>query len=182
MDVEPESQLDLPGEDDLQRLAAAARPAARPAAEQRDAQRTDRAGSFVSVSSPDETPPAAAAEGEEGQTFRAHGAGDAGTGSAWLATPSGRFDGANAGVGNAAAPVTVPAVWPSAGEIVFDRVTLVYRPGLPPALRDFSARIAPGERIGIVGRTGAGKSSVLQVSYGVLSRSTCAQNVVRPFP
>ena len=36
-----------------------------------------------------------------------------------------------------------------------------YRPDLPPALNDFSAKIQPKMKIGIVGRTGAGKSSII---------------------
>jgi ABC-type multidrug transport system fused ATPase/permease subunit len=53
-----------------------------------------------------------------------------------------------------------PADWPSAGALIFDDVTFSYRPGLPPALRQLSFSAAPGERLGIVGRTGAGKSSI----------------------
>jgi len=53
--------------------------------------------------------------------------------------------------------------WPTAGAVTFDDVTLVYRPGLPAALTSVSFHVAAGERIGIIGRTGAGKSSVLVV-------------------
>eukprot|EP00392_Amoebophrya_sp_AT5.2_P011098 g11173.t1 len=44
--------------------------------------------------------------------------------------------------------------------ISFEECTLVYRPGLPPALKNFSATIHPGETVGICGRTGSGKSSL----------------------
>ena len=54
-----------------------------------------------------------------------------------------------------------PKGWPSRGAIHFKQFTLRYRPGLAPALRDFTCDIAPGEKVGIVGRTGAGKSSIL---------------------
>ncbi|GBG77942.1 hypothetical protein CBR_g25873 [Chara braunii] len=57
--------------------------------------------------------------------------------------------------------VYVSPQWPEKGEIVFEKVTLVYRPGLPPALQEISFHICGGERIGVVGRTGAGKSSIL---------------------
>jgi ABC-type multidrug transport system fused ATPase/permease subunit len=40
-------------------------------------------------------------------------------------------------------------------------VWLRYRPELPPVLRGLTARIAPGMKVGIVGRTGAGKSTIL---------------------
>ncbi|GLE08118.1 hypothetical protein PINS_up019080 [Pythium insidiosum] len=51
--------------------------------------------------------------------------------------------------------------WPSRGEIVFRSVNLRYRPGLPRVLRNLSLSIKPREKIGIVGRTGAGKSSLV---------------------
>lgn len=51
--------------------------------------------------------------------------------------------------------------WPSQGEVVFRNVNLRYRPGLPRVLRNLSLAIRPREKIGIVGRTGAGKSSLV---------------------
>ncbi|CAH0491864.1 unnamed protein product [Peronospora farinosa] len=51
--------------------------------------------------------------------------------------------------------------WPSAGAIEFRNVNLRYRPGLPRVLRNLSLSILPQEKIGIVGRTGAGKSSLV---------------------
>ena len=47
--------------------------------------------------------------------------------------------------------------WPFRGEIVFNNVKLRYRPEAPLALNDINVDIRPGEKIGIVGRTGAGK-------------------------
>jgi ATP-binding cassette subfamily B protein len=46
------------------------------------------------------------------------------------------------------------------GAIDLVDVTFRYRPDLPPVLEDATVHIAPGERIGIVGRTGAGKSTI----------------------
>jgi ABC-type cobalamin/Fe3+-siderophores transport system ATPase subunit len=40
---------------------------------------------------------------------------------------------------------------------------MAYREGLEPALRGISATIKGGEKVGVVGRTGAGKSSMLAV-------------------
>lgn len=57
------------------------------------------------------------------------------------------------------ADVAPPAEWPR-GHIQFDKVALSYRPGLPLVLKGISLDIQAGERIGIVGRTGAGKSSI----------------------
>lgn len=54
-----------------------------------------------------------------------------------------------------------PSSWPSEGRIVFDNVELRYRPELDPALRNLSFATNAAERIGIVGRTGSGKSSVV---------------------
>jgi len=51
--------------------------------------------------------------------------------------------------------------WPQKGGIKFRNVSFRYRPELPLVLRGVSVGIAGGERIGIVGRTGAGKSSLI---------------------
>ncbi|KAJ6632266.1 P-loop containing nucleoside triphosphate hydrolase protein [Mycena sp. CBHHK59/15] len=53
-----------------------------------------------------------------------------------------------------------PVEWPARGAIDFKNVTMSYRPGLPNVLHGISMSISPGEKIGVVGRTGAGKSSL----------------------
>lgn len=50
-----------------------------------------------------------------------------------------------------------PATWPSEGRIVFDQYTIHYNGKEKPALSDLTFAIRPRERVGIVGRTGAGK-------------------------
>lgn len=54
-----------------------------------------------------------------------------------------------------------PAGWPAHGELRFDSLTVRYRPGLPPALNDVSGLIPAGSRVGVVGRTGSGKSTLI---------------------
>uniref|UniRef100_A0A2K6KRH8 ABC-type glutathione-S-conjugate transporter n=1 Tax=Rhinopithecus bieti TaxID=61621 RepID=A0A2K6KRH8_RHIBE len=50
--------------------------------------------------------------------------------------------------------------WPHGGQIEFRDFGLRYRPELPLAVQGVSFRIHAGEKVGIVGRTGAGKSSL----------------------
>ncbi|KIK47399.1 hypothetical protein CY34DRAFT_799345 [Suillus luteus UH-Slu-Lm8-n1] len=61
-----------------------------------------------------------------------------------------------------------PADWPSRGEIVMKDVVMRYRPELPPVLKGLSMALSPGEKIGVVGRTGAGKSSIMTAIYRIV--------------
>lgn len=54
-----------------------------------------------------------------------------------------------------------PPSWPADGRLELRNVVLSYRPELPPVLKGISMSIQAGEKIGIVGRTGAGKSSIM---------------------
>src|SRR5579884_2347395 len=55
---------------------------------------------------------------------------------------------------------TLPRV---AGQIVFEEVTFRYRPDGPEVLRKVSFAIEPGQIIGIVGRSGSGKSTIAKL-------------------
>lgn len=59
----------------------------------------------------------------------------------------------------------MPTQWPSKGEIEFDKVVMPYLPGHPPVLKGISFSIREGEKVGVVGRTGAGKSSLIVALY-----------------
>ncbi|XP_066504379.1 ATP-binding cassette sub-family C member 10 isoform X2 [Hoplias malabaricus] len=54
----------------------------------------------------------------------------------------------------------VPNSWPEHGRVEFAGAVLAFRPGLPNALDGVSVVVMPGEKVGIVGRTGSGKSTL----------------------
>ncbi|GMP73747.1 hypothetical protein CsSME_00031406 [Camellia sinensis var. sinensis] len=61
-----------------------------------------------------------------------------------------------------------PPGWPSSGSIKFENVVLRYRPELPPVLHGLSFTVPPSDKVGIVGRTGAGKSSMLNSLFRIV--------------
>ncbi|KAJ2926057.1 hypothetical protein H1R20_g11027, partial [Candolleomyces eurysporus] len=73
--------------------------------------------------------------------------------------------------GDLQSPDDPPTSWPQNGEIQFKNVDLVYRPGLPLVLKNVSFSIRPREKVGIVGRTGAGKTSLLQALFRTVELS-----------
>ncbi|CAK7235753.1 hypothetical protein SBRCBS47491_009404 [Sporothrix bragantina] len=62
----------------------------------------------------------------------------------------------------------VPAAWPTKGHIEVENLTVSYGPSLPPVLKELNFEVQPGERIGVVGRTGAGKSTLAAVFFRLL--------------
>ncbi|KAL0068688.1 hypothetical protein AAF712_004404 [Marasmius tenuissimus] len=53
-----------------------------------------------------------------------------------------------------------PAYWPASGTLKVEKLSARYSPDGPRVLHDLSFEIRAGERIGVVGRTGSGKSSL----------------------
>uniref|UniRef100_A0AAQ5Y652 Cystic fibrosis transmembrane conductance regulator n=1 Tax=Amphiprion ocellaris TaxID=80972 RepID=A0AAQ5Y652_AMPOC len=58
-----------------------------------------------------------------------------------------------------------PPNWPSKGLVTFDQVSFSYSPDGPTVLHNMSATFRPKEKVGIVGRTGAGKSSLVSALF-----------------
>ncbi|CAE6437055.1 unnamed protein product [Rhizoctonia solani] len=61
-----------------------------------------------------------------------------------------------------------PKNWPTHGEIEFRDLVMSYRLGLPPVLRGVSLHVRGGEKIGVIGRTGAGKSSLMAALFRIV--------------
>eukprot|EP00286_Rhodomonas_abbreviata_P021780 CAMPEP_0181302452 /NCGR_PEP_ID=MMETSP1101-20121128/8008_1 /TAXON_ID=46948 /ORGANISM="Rhodomonas abbreviata, Strain Caron Lab Isolate" /LENGTH=612 /DNA_ID=CAMNT_0023407911 /DNA_START=12 /DNA_END=1850 /DNA_ORIENTATION=- len=60
---------------------------------------------------------------------------------------------------------TVEGKWPIRGEVVLENYSMTYHPNLPNVLENLSIKIEAGEKVGVCGRTGAGKSSLLLALY-----------------
>ncbi|CAH1368627.1 unnamed protein product, partial [Tenebrio molitor] len=58
-----------------------------------------------------------------------------------------------------------PPDWPESGRIEFQNLVMRYKPTDPPVLKSLNFVIQPQEKIGIVGRTGAGKSSLIAALF-----------------
>lgn len=69
--------------------------------------------------------------------------------------------------------------WLSAGvyaQVDFRNVQMRYRDGLPLVLRGLSVTVSPGSRCGVVGRTGAGKSSLINCLFRL--QELCGGSIV----
>ncbi|KAG0378549.1 hypothetical protein BGX24_003529 [Mortierella sp. AD032] len=64
--------------------------------------------------------------------------------------------------------VQLPENWPQQGRVVFKNYSTRYREGLDLAIKDISFSVAPAEKVGIVGRTGAGKSSLTLALFRII--------------
>ena len=68
-----------------------------------------------------------------------------------------------------------PPNWPQAGRVQWADVSLRYRPNLDPALRKVNLVIEAGEKVGVCGRTGAGKSSF---TVAMLRLADCIEGAI----
>ncbi|KAH3674695.1 hypothetical protein WICMUC_003111 [Wickerhamomyces mucosus] len=57
--------------------------------------------------------------------------------------------------------------WPRRGAIEFTDVSLSYREGLPLVLKDVTFKVEGGQKIGVCGRTGAGKSTIMNALFRI---------------
>ncbi|XP_051774745.1 ATP-binding cassette sub-family C member 3 isoform X7 [Erpetoichthys calabaricus] len=61
-----------------------------------------------------------------------------------------------------------PQEWPGKGDVEFHNYSVRYREGLDLVLKNLNLKVKGGEKIGIVGRTGAGKSSMTLSLFRIL--------------
>lgn len=70
-------------------------------------------------------------------------------------------------------PETAPrASWPEHGAIKVDNVSLRYSPELPRVIKNVTFEVEPTNKVGIVGRTGAGKSTIITAFFRFLDPET----------
>ncbi|PID66272.1 MAG: type I secretion system permease/ATPase [Gammaproteobacteria bacterium] len=60
------------------------------------------------------------------------------------------------------------------GSLCFDKINFSYDQEAAPALKDFNLQIKPGEKVGILGRVGSGKSTALKVAAGLYDAASGA--------
>ncbi|KAG0275987.1 hypothetical protein BGZ95_008143 [Linnemannia exigua] len=64
--------------------------------------------------------------------------------------------------------VALPKNWPQAGQIEFRNYSTRYREGLDLVIKNIDFTVQPTEKVGIVGRTGAGKSSLTLALFRIV--------------
>ncbi|KAJ1769884.1 hypothetical protein IW138_004125 [Coemansia sp. RSA 986] len=67
-----------------------------------------------------------------------------------------------------------PRHWPRRGTVIIRELTMCYRQGLPPALKNINMEIYDGDRVAIIGRSGAGKSSIISALFRI-SEPSCGR-------
>ncbi|PIA15922.1 P-loop containing nucleoside triphosphate hydrolase protein [Coemansia reversa NRRL 1564] len=68
--------------------------------------------------------------------------------------------------------------WPQHGHIEFRNFSLRYREDLDMTLNNINLTIKPGEKLGIVGRTGAGKSSLVKALFRLAHKGTTGSIII----
>ncbi|KAK3250532.1 hypothetical protein CYMTET_40092 [Cymbomonas tetramitiformis] len=72
----------------------------------------------------------------------------------------------------------VPQNWPQHGAIDFKDVVMAYRPDLPPVLTGLTFSVLAKEKMGILGRTGSGKSSLVSMLFRLVENSACSGSIL----
>lgn len=67
--------------------------------------------------------------------------------------------------------------WPITGEVAFENYSTRYRADLDLVLKGITCDIKPGEKVGIVGRTGAGKSSLTLALFRIIEAAGGSINI-----
>ncbi|KAJ2659382.1 hypothetical protein IWW48_003529 [Coemansia sp. RSA 1200] len=80
--------------------------------------------------------------------------------------------------GSDADTVEPPSNWPSSGKIELRNFSMKYHEDLEYVLKDISLTINPGEKVGIVGRTGAGKTSLSRAIFRLVNKKTCEGSIL----
>ena len=71
-----------------------------------------------------------------------------------------------------------PSNFPENHDIQFNNMTMKYREGLEPVLKNITYHVQAGQKVGIIGRTGAGKSSILQAIFRLVEVEKDGQVVI----
>ena len=66
----------------------------------------------------------------------------------------------------------LPPSWPASGALTVENLVVRYRPELPPVLRSVSFALETSQKLGIVGRTGSGKSSLVLALLRIVEPQT----------
>lgn len=65
----------------------------------------------------------------------------------------------------------LPREWPEHGQVEFKNLSLTYNPDEPAVLKNLNFLVSPREKVGIIGRTGAGKSSIIAALFQLYETS-----------
>nr|XP_012135510.1 PREDICTED: multidrug resistance-associated protein 4-like isoform X4 [Megachile rotundata] len=71
-----------------------------------------------------------------------------------------------------------PDDWPKYGEVTLKNVSMKYEEDKPPVLKNLNVTIEPGWKVGIVGRTGAGKTSLISVLFRLFDEGLEGQIII----